>query len=99
MRHIHRQIPDPALRDAVTPDYTLGCKRVLISNDYYPALSRKNVDVVTTGIARIDANAVVTADGTRHEVDYLIYGTGFQVADPFPRGVILGRGGADIVDT
>ncbi|KDB06863.1 4-hydroxyacetophenone monooxygenase [Burkholderia sp. lig30] len=99
LRHIRRQIPDPALRDAVTPDYTLGCKRVLISNDYYPALSRKNVDVVTTGIARIDANAVVTADGTRHEVDCLIYGTGFQVADPFPRGVILGRGGADIVDT
>ncbi len=102
LKHIRRQIPDPALRATVTPDYTLGCKRVLISNDYYPALTRANVDVVTTGIARIaplEPNAVVTTDGARHEVDCLIYGTGFQVADPFPRGVIRGRGGVDIVDT
>ncbi|WP_323121171.1 flavin-containing monooxygenase [Burkholderia alba] len=99
VKHIRRQVPDPVLRETVTPNYTLGCKRVLISNDYYPALSRDNVDVVTTGIERIDANAVVTTDGVRHEVDCLIYGTGFQVADPFPRGVIRGRGGVDIVDT
>ncbi|WP_179402052.1 flavin-containing monooxygenase [Burkholderia guangdongensis] len=98
LRHIRRQIPDPALREAVTPDYTIGCKRILISNDYYPALSRQNVDVVTTGIARIEPNAVVTTDGRRHEVDCLIYGTGFQVADPYPRGAIVGRGGLDIVD-
>lgn len=98
LRHIRRQIPDPELRAAVTPSYTIGCKRVLISNDYYPALSRKNVDVITAGIDRIEANAVVTTDGKRHEVDCLIYGTGFQVADPYPRGAIIGRGGLDIVD-
>ncbi|WP_414447312.1 flavin-containing monooxygenase [Burkholderia sp. 22PA0099] len=98
-RHIRKQIADPALRATVTPDYTLGCKRVLISNDYYPALTRANVDVVTDPIARIEPNAVVTASGQRHEVDCLIYGTGFQVADPYPRGVIRGRNGVDIVDT
>ena len=93
LRHIRKQIPDPELRKTVTPNYTLGCKRVLISNDYYPALSRKNVDVITTGIDHIEADAVVTTDGKRHEVDCLIYGTGFQVADPYPRGAIIGRGG------
>ena len=98
LRHIRKQIPDPELRKTVTPNYTLGCKRVLISNDYYPALSRKNVDVITTGIDHIEADAVVTTDGKRHEVDCLIYGTGFQVADPYPRGAIIGRGGLDIVD-
>ncbi|WP_415914076.1 flavin-containing monooxygenase [Paraburkholderia sp. J12] len=99
LRHIRHQVPDPALRAAVTPDYTIGCKRVLISNDYYPALSRKNVNVVTAPIERVDATGVVTADGVHHEVDCLIYGTGFQVADPFPPGTVVGRGGADIVET
>ena len=99
LRHIRRQVKDPALREAVTPDYTIGCKRVLISNDYYPALSRPNVSVVTNAIERIDATGVVTADGRHHEVDCLIYGTGFQVADPFPPNTVIGRGGVDIVDT
>ncbi len=99
LRHLRRQVPDARLRAALTPDYTMGCKRILISNDYYPALTRENVSVVTDGIARIEADAVVTADGTRHPVDCLIFGTGFQVADPFPRGVVIGRDGADIVDT
>ncbi|MEM5421653.1 flavin-containing monooxygenase [Paraburkholderia ferrariae] len=99
LRHIRHQVPDPELRAAVTPDYTIGCKRVLISNDYYPALLRKNVQVVTNAIERVDRTGVVTADGVHHEVDCLIYGTGFQVADPFPPGTIVGRGGIDIVET
>ncbi|MFX8219089.1 4-hydroxyacetophenone monooxygenase, partial [Acinetobacter baumannii] len=81
-----------------TPDYTIGCKRILISNDYYPALTRENVDVITTGIARVEPNAIVTTDGTRREVDCLIFGTGFHATDPFPRGVLLGSQGVDIVD-
>ncbi|WP_426395561.1 flavin-containing monooxygenase [Ralstonia sp. R-29] len=96
--HIKRRIADPVLRQKVTPDYTIGCKRILISNDYYPALTRENVDVITTGIARVEPNAIVTTDGTRREVDCLIFGTGFHATDPFPRGVLLGAQGADIVD-
>ena len=98
-RHLRRQVPDPQLRATLTPNYTIGCKRVLISNDYFPALSRPNVSVVTTGITRIESDAVVTDDGVRHPVDCVIYGTGFQISDPFPRGVVLGRDGVDIVDT
>jgi cation diffusion facilitator CzcD-associated flavoprotein CzcO len=97
-RHIKRRIADPILRDKVTPDYTIGCKRVLVSNDYYPSLTRQNVDVITTGVARIEPNAVVTTDGTRREVDCLIFGTGFHATDPFPRGAVLGTGGVDLVD-
>jgi cation diffusion facilitator CzcD-associated flavoprotein CzcO len=98
-RHLRRQVPDPQLRATLTPNYTMGCKRILISNDYFPAVSRANVSVTTTGIARIEEDAVVTADGVRHPADCLIFGTGFQVADPFPPGVVRGRVGVDIVDT
>jgi cation diffusion facilitator CzcD-associated flavoprotein CzcO len=99
LRHLCRQVRDPQLRATLTPDYTMGCKRILISNDYFPALTCANVSVVTTGIARIESDAVVTTDGTRHPVDCLIFGTGFHVSDPFPRGVVRGKGGVDIVDT
>jgi cation diffusion facilitator CzcD-associated flavoprotein CzcO len=99
LRHLRQQVAEPQLRAALTPNYTLGCKRILISNDYYPALARANVALHTTGIARIEADAVITDDGVRHPADCLIFGTGFQVADPFPRGLIRGRDGIDIVDT
>ncbi len=97
-RHLSRQVADPVLRATLTPDYTIGCKRVLISNDYYPALTRRNVDVVTTGIARIEPDAVVLNDGTRRETDCIILGTGFHATDPLPRGVFIGRHGADLLD-
>lgn len=97
-RHLKRQVPDPALRQALTPDYTIGCKRVLISNDYYPALMRDNVDVVTAGIARVEPDAVVLRDGTRRPADAIILGTGFHATDPLPRGVIVGRDGRDLLD-
>ncbi|WP_131102791.1 flavin-containing monooxygenase [Streptomonospora litoralis] len=80
--NLRRGVKDPELRRKLTPDYTIGCKRILLSNDYYPALARPNVEVVTDPIAEIRPDAVVTRDGTRHEVDTIIFGTGFQVADP-----------------
>jgi cation diffusion facilitator CzcD-associated flavoprotein CzcO len=82
-RHMRRHIKDPALRRKLTPDYRMGCKRVLIANDYFPALNRDNVDVVTDGIAEIREHSVVTDDGTEHEVDAIIFGTGFHVTDSF----------------
>ena len=68
-RHIASGISDPALRAQVTPDYRIGCKRVLISNDYYPALDRDDVDLVTDGIREVTPTGIVTADGTEREVD------------------------------
>lgn len=91
--HLAKAISDPVLRKKLTPDYTLGCKRVLLSDDYYPALAQKNVDVVTTGIREITPKGVVTDDGTLHEVDAIIFGTGFLVSDPPIANRVHGRGG------
>lgn len=97
-RHIRRNISDPALQEAVTPSYTMGCKRVLISNDYYPALDRSNVEVVTDGIQEIREHSVVSRDGTERPVDAIIYGTGFHVTDAFDHLDLTGRGGKRIQD-
>lgn len=97
-RHLKKQVRDAALRQTLTPDYTIGCKRVLISNDYYPALTRGNVDVVTTGIDHAEPDAVVLRDGQRRPADAIILGTGFHATDPLPRGVIVGRDGRDLLD-
>jgi cation diffusion facilitator CzcD-associated flavoprotein CzcO len=87
-KHLEDQIADPDLRERLTPHYSLGCKRVLLSNDYYPALAQPNVTLVTEPIERVTEDAVVTADGTEHRVDTIILGTGFAVTDPpFARGV------------
>jgi cation diffusion facilitator CzcD-associated flavoprotein CzcO len=94
--HLARQVPDPELRAKVTPDYTIGCKRILLSGDYYPALSRPNVDVVTDAITEITETGLVTADGTAHDVDVIIYGTGFKVTDALAGQRIVGRGGVKI---
>jgi cation diffusion facilitator CzcD-associated flavoprotein CzcO/predicted metal-dependent hydrolase len=95
-RHLRRQVADPELRRRLTPEYLPGCKRILLSNDYYPALSRENVRLVTAGISEITERGVVTADGRLHEVDAIIYATGFQVTEPPPRGTIIGREGKDL---
>jgi cation diffusion facilitator CzcD-associated flavoprotein CzcO len=89
-------VKDPALRAKVTPEYRLGCKRVLLSSDYYPALSQPNVDVVTTPIRAIVHDGVVTADGAHHQVDAIICGTGFQVNDVGAPFDVTGLGGADL---
>ncbi|NUT34056.1 MAG: NAD(P)/FAD-dependent oxidoreductase [Hamadaea sp.] len=81
LRTLRRQVRDPLLRDKLTPRYAMGCKRVLISNDYWPALTEPNVDVVTAPIARITTDGLVTADGTHHAADTVILGTGFHVTD------------------
>lgn len=96
--HIKKQIADPALRAKVTPDYTIGCKRILISNDYYPALAQDNVEVITDSIAEVRANSIVDTNGVERKVDAIIYGTGFKAQDPMPRGTVFGRGGVDLLD-
>lgn len=96
--HIRKQIQDPALRAKVTPDYTIGCKRILISNDYYPALAQDNVEVITDAIAEVRANSIVDSNGVERKVDAIIYGTGFKAQDPMPRGTVFGKGGVDLLD-
>src|SRR5579884_1020602 len=80
-RHIAKAISDPRLRAAVTPNWQIGCKRILISNDWYPMLARDDVELVTDGITEIRENAIVTADGTVREVDAIVVATGFHVTD------------------
>jgi cation diffusion facilitator CzcD-associated flavoprotein CzcO len=95
-RNIAKGIKDPALRKKVTPDYTMGCKRVLISNDYYPALGRPNVDVVTDGIREVKAHSIVDSAGVEHEVDAIVYGTGFKVTDALEYLDITGVDGRNL---
>jgi cation diffusion facilitator CzcD-associated flavoprotein CzcO len=80
-RHLHRQVADPRLREQLTPAYRMGCKRVLISSDFYPALTRDHVSLDTDGIARIVPNGVVLVDGRHIELDVLIHATGFAVKE------------------
>ncbi len=97
-RHLRKQVKDPVLRAKLTPDYQIGCKRILLSNDYYPALTRPNVDVVTTPISRITETGVIDADGTERAADVLVLGTGFEVSGNLTRMRILGREGTDLAD-
>src|SRR4051812_648485 len=83
-RHLASQIKDPELRRKLTPSYTFGCKRVLPSNHFYPAVAKPNVSLVTEGIREITPRGIVTRDGVEHELDVIVYGTGFRVNDmPF----------------
>jgi cation diffusion facilitator CzcD-associated flavoprotein CzcO len=98
LRHLRRAIADPELRAKLTPDYTIGCKRILISNDYYPALARPNVELVTDPVERVQPDAVVTRDGTARQVDTIIFGTGFHVTDMPIARALRGRGGRTLAE-
>jgi cyclohexanone monooxygenase len=97
-RHLDRSIEDPKLRGAVTPTWQIGCKRMLISNDWYPLLARDDVDLVTDGIAEIRPNAIVTKDGTVREVDAIVVATGFHVTDSPTFERIVGAEGRSLAD-
>lgn len=79
--NLYKTVKDSALRKKLTPRFAPGCKRLLLSDHYYPALICANVDVVTGPIASIERDAIVTADGVRHEVDAIVFATGFRVTD------------------
>ncbi|CAN5302818.1 MAG: flavin-containing monooxygenase [Nocardioides sp.] len=89
--NIRRGIKDPELRAAVTPDFEIGCKRILISNRYYPALDADNVDLVTDRIDKVTGSSVVTSDGTEREIDVLVVATGFYTTDLPIAHLITGR--------
>ncbi|TSB21486.1 flavin-containing monooxygenase [Streptomyces benahoarensis] len=79
--HMRRAVKDPALRAKLTPDYRIGCKRILLSNGYYPALTRPNVDVIAAGLREVSGSTLIGSDGSRTEADAIVFGTGFHVTD------------------
>ncbi len=91
--NITRSIKDPELVQKLTPDYQIGCKRILGSNDYYPAIAKQHATVITEGIAEVKAKSIVSVDGAEREVDAIIYATGFHVTDGFGTLDLIGVGG------
>ena len=98
LHQLRRQVADPALRERLTPNFELGCKRILISNDWYPAVSAPNVEVVNAGVARGAGDSVVTTDGREHPADVIIFGTGFHVTDPPIAAHLRGRDGRTLAE-
>ncbi|MFD8614495.1 flavin-containing monooxygenase [Streptomyces sp. NPDC059631] len=98
-RNMARAVKDPALRAKLTPDYRIGCKRILLSSTYYPALARDNVDVVASGLSEIRGSTVVAADGTETEVDAIVFGTGFHVTDMPIAERVVGADGRTLAET
>jgi cation diffusion facilitator CzcD-associated flavoprotein CzcO len=82
LNHMRKQVADPALQEKLTPTYAMGCKRILLSDDWYPTITAPNAELVTDRIAEVKGNAIVTGDGREHEVDSIILATGFSPTDP-----------------
>jgi cation diffusion facilitator CzcD-associated flavoprotein CzcO len=97
--NIRRGVKDPRLRKTLTPEYTLTCKRAMFSNEYYPALAKPNVEVVSTGVKEIREHSIVGVDGTEREIDTIIFGTGFHVITTHPiADRIRGRDGETLAE-
>jgi cation diffusion facilitator CzcD-associated flavoprotein CzcO len=96
LKYLSESIKDPLLKEALTPDYPIGCKRILLSNDYYAALCRPNVELVTSPIERATKGALYTEDGARRTVDAVIFGTGFESTGFLAPMTIVGRDGLDL---
>jgi len=97
-RLLARQVADPELRARLTPAYRMGCKRLLLSNTWYPALTAGNVDVVTDGIREVVADGIVDDAGTHHRIDTIIFATGFRVTDQPIAQRVVGRDGRTLDD-
>jgi cation diffusion facilitator CzcD-associated flavoprotein CzcO len=95
-RHLEDSVADPELRRRLTPDYPFGCKRVLLSNDYYPALQRPNAELVTDAIREVTTHGIVTADGRERAIDTIVYATGFKATEFLAPMAIRGRGGREL---
>ena len=99
LRNLESQVPDPELRRKVTPSYAMGCKRILPTDDWYPALMKPNVELVTEAIREVRGRSIVTADGAEREVDAIVLGTGFFVTDIPIAGRVRGREGRLLSET
>ena len=97
--HLRLAVRDPALRRALTPDHLLGCKRLLFSNDWYPALTAPNVELVPHAVAEIRPHGVLGADGVERPADTLVLGTGFTITDMPIAARVRGRAGLTLDET
>jgi cation diffusion facilitator CzcD-associated flavoprotein CzcO len=97
-RSLRKKVPDPALRQRLTPRDVMGCKRVLPSNDFYPALLRPNVELVDTPISEVRPEGIATTDGVVRPFDAIVYATGFEAAEASPPFALVGRGGIRLED-
>jgi cation diffusion facilitator CzcD-associated flavoprotein CzcO len=95
-RLLNKHVPDAALRAKLIPDYPMGCKRMLLSSEYLATMSRPNVDLITAGISHVTKHGIVTNDGSLHEVDAIIYGTGFKATEFLAPMRIVGRDGVEL---
>ncbi len=98
LEHMESQVPDPALRAKLTPDYPVGCKRILASDVYFPALQRDNVTLVTDAIVSADAGGLTDAAGVQHKVDTIIYATGFKPFSLLEGLEVIGKDGQSMAD-
>jgi cation diffusion facilitator CzcD-associated flavoprotein CzcO len=97
-RYLHSQVTDPTLRKKLTPTFRMGCKRILLSDNYFPAVAQPNVDLVTSGIRELRPDGILTEDGQLHPADTIIYGTGFQVGSLGFTRRVRGRDGVALYD-
>lgn len=97
-RDLERRVPDPVLRQKVTPDFRLGCKRVLISSDWYPTVQRDDVTLETTPIERFTPDGIALTDGRHVDLDVVVYGTGFLADKPLGEMDVVGRNGVKLQD-
>jgi cation diffusion facilitator CzcD-associated flavoprotein CzcO len=98
LANLKRQVRDPDLVEKLRPRFSLGCKRILLSNDYYPALTRPNVTLVPHALAFLKERSAVASDGSEHEVDAVIFATGFHVTDNPAFGKVKGASGETLAD-
>jgi cation diffusion facilitator CzcD-associated flavoprotein CzcO len=100
LKHIRTQLRDPVLQAAVTPDYTIGCKRIILSSTLYPALARPNVSLHTKddGIAEINERGILTTKGQQVDVDLIVYSTGYDATDGVISYPVIGKGGVSVAD-
>jgi cation diffusion facilitator CzcD-associated flavoprotein CzcO len=96
--HLRRQVPDPELRRRLTPDYHIFCKRIILSNEWYPAIQAPNVDIVSSGVREVREHSVVDNDGVEREIDTLIFATGFRPAELPISERVRGRDGRSLAE-
>ena len=98
LAHMHRAIKDPTLRAKLTPNYTMGCKRITMSNTYFPTLARDNVTIETSNIISANATELITVNATHHALDIVVLATGFNIAGSYRHLDVTGQNGHILAD-